>query len=252
MQISAPSGPGWKTLETSIALFPCSRPFNPEEPWLKEATGRDPEARSFARASSTASVQIDGRALVCEITPLRSQWTVRQVQSSGFVTAEGLFTGDFPAPVDSFIELVGSWLRNRNDIRRIGLSIHLMRPMEDRNATYDELRRLIPSLKIGPDWEDLQLRLNRKSPSEEFGFSFNALRTWSSVVLSPVDVARAIASGQSSQLKGEHFCSLELDINTPNERTEPLQQEAMPQMLIEMLRIAERIASEGNGIVNDE
>ena len=74
---------------------------------------------------------------------------------------------------------------------------------------------MLPSVTIdaGDTW-DFLYRINRRRPSRHATLQINRLATWSSVQSVGFEVKIGAGVPAAQMMKEEHFCRLDLDINT--------------------------------------
>lgn len=127
-----------------------------------------------------------------------------------------------------------------------GAEIHL--PMSSKSQAYKQLSEYLPGVVRAPErLSDFVYRCNRRADSKIMtdGTSVNRLATWKAVVYREVLVS--LTQSESPRSQGGTFAvNLDLDINTPAERTDPLPAEQLEGIFDELVDMGDGIAREGD------
>jgi hypothetical protein len=131
-------------------------------------------------------------------------------------------------------------------IRRMAVGAVLLLPVGGRKEGYEQLQPYLSSVTIDPvNSSDFVYRVNRKRASQLgiSGLSINRLGQWNTVVtklLGPLTVP------PDATLPENHFCRIELDINTAPEYPDVLPEERLGDILSELVAAAKEIILQGD------
>jgi hypothetical protein len=227
----------WQTQLLRFTLFtPVVLPGS-ETIW-RNITGRDPDIdeNRVRETIRRQSGPVGDRQLEIVVTPGRVDVVMVPGLQDGL---PGMYFGPAEAEIPGFVALVRSWLdqiARVENIHRLAFGAVLVLMVHDRNASYRKLDRLLPSVRVDPvNTREFLYRINR--PKMYFGnLELNRVTTWNSGARKTFGLS-ASAGQPSTAISEEFFVRLEVDNNTPAERTEPLEPgEIVPifETLVEM------------------
>lgn len=137
--------------------------------------------------------------------------------------------------------------KNTSQVSRLALGVVLVSPTKSRNDSYKKLGELIPTVKVpvGDSVSDFTFSINRKKKSKikKFDENINRIRTLKGIQRFLVPISADITP---NSISASYFVFLELDINTPKERLEPIEASLLPSIYSELGEFAEEIANKGD------
>lgn len=157
--------------------------------------------------------------------------------------------GPFHNAIPPFRALMSQWLAEHcPPAHRIAFGANLMLAASSPQDALMRLGGMLPSVSV-PDVNvsDFLFRINRRRPSQAVeGWGINRLAIWS--VVEAVSLEIAVVAGVASQRpsKAEHFCRLELDINTIPQTGREIPHEELVDVFVELINAAREIAAEGD------
>jgi hypothetical protein len=225
-----------------ITLFPSSTLPGTDDLWHR-LTGRDPEIDESRRTEALhrqAGPHGEGE-LEVRVQPIRIDLLMKALTSD--VASPKLHLGSFDAEAEAFLRLARPWLGDiRGDIVRAAFGGMVLYRATDRAEAYGLLDRYVPSVKVDAEHtKEVQYRVNRPRESKQ-GITLNRITTWTPMA---VKVDLSTLGSKAVRISEEHFLRLEFDHNTPAERTEPLEQEAIVPIFDELLEMATENALQG-------
>ena len=124
-----------------------------------------------------------------------------------------------------------------------------MIPVEDRVSGYQLLNRFLRSVNVDPETTDFLYRVKRPTVSQVFApRKINRLTTWvvtRFIFKLSVESLANIANEKASISSESFACSLEFDINTDGENTEPLPADKLIEIFGELLDFSDELATNG-------
>jgi hypothetical protein len=160
----------------------------------------------------------------------------------------GALPPPFFAPVDEALEtldkVIEPWLRDAPLIEttRVAFGVTALLPVQNKAAAYEQLQRLLPSIKtLDPEnSSDFFYQINRPSASRSLsGVKFNRLTRWSSIVARRATlVATNTGMKTISDPYSEHFVSVDCDLNTPGENDANLEVDQLIAIYRELREMA--------------
>jgi hypothetical protein len=177
----------------------------------------------------------------------RSPGRVDALLTIGKIPAEGgtgiPYIGDFEDALLKFVPLADHWFKQKTNVIRLAFGAVLYAPAETMTKANELIKVLVPSLRIsGESYSDLLFQINRPRPSQTLSdVRLNRLAKWQALPASIV-----VGPFQSAQLTSPPVVQLELDINSPPDRTQPIPAEVAPRLFLEMVEAAQEIAKRGD------
>jgi hypothetical protein len=214
-------------------------------------TGQD-ATRQEDRSKEGVRIQageVDDAALQITISPLAVDLIVsNKPVSPQQALGGGLpFTfGELRAELAKFERRIQTWLPKwEKATTRISLVVIARAPSTDRIAAYKILRDNLKSVKVDPQkMSDLIYRVNFQANTQVIpdGF-YNRVSTWSAIQIQ-ASASRGPGTPEIA-LSDLHYAQLEMDINTPGERTEPLPRDKIGTIYKDFFQHAAQIAENG-------
>jgi hypothetical protein len=208
----------WLVQILRLTLFTSGLWSGHETIW-QDLTGREPEIdENRSRESIRRQVGREGDGqLETLVTPVRVDVVmsppVQDILQADFGRSEEKLPG--------FVSLVRSWLdrtAKTGNIIRVAFGAVLLLPVENRDAGYRELDRLLPPITVDPNnTRELLYRINRPKIYEE-EIELNRLTTWTSLDLRRFYLPTSLEQ-PSTPISAAAFVRLEVDHSTPVERT---------------------------------
>jgi hypothetical protein len=234
----------WLVQSLRLTLFTSGLWSGNETIW-HDLTAREPEIdENRVRESVRRQIGREGDGqLETLVTPVRTDIVmsppVQDALQSNFGQAE--------EKLPDFVSLVSSWLSRTAEtgkVNRVAFGAVLLLPVDNREAGYRELDRLLTSVTVDPiNTKELLYRINR--PKIYQGkIELNRLTTWTSVDLRKFYLATSLER-PSTPISGEAFVRLEVDHSTPVERIEPLPSGEIVPMFNALVEMAVENAARG-------
>ncbi len=150
--------------------------------------------------------------------------------------------------IRNFVSLVMPWLRGvaeTGTIIRLAFGAVLLLPVENREAGYRELDRLLRSVKVDPaNSREIFYRINRPKIYGE-NIELNRITTWSTLDVRKFINLSPSAVQPSPPVTEEKFVRLEVDHSTPADRAEPLPSDEIVPILKMLKKMAVENATSG-------
>lgn len=187
--------------------------------------------------------------LVLNIAPLRIDWLYTIGANSSEQDLPIL--GPFSETELPFYEVMYKWLSMCPPIKRIALGAVLFQAASSRPAGYTQIANYLPHVQLDPDGMlDFVYQINRPRVSSTIpSLSINRLSKWSVGQIQRLHVELnsegKVASSTPSH-KAIHTCRLELDINTSQNFTKPIDKGNLLPLFKELTMLGEEIARKGD------
>ena len=253
-------GPAWQVEGVRLTAFPVRLETTAHRDWWSAITGEPadeeterPRANEW-RASGVADIPGVGQgALTLRIDPTRIDWLLQPVRSmelgSDFLTAN---LGPPRPTLEHFVRLMTPWLQmHPAPIQRLALGSTLTMPVTDRAEGAAILSSML-RFEVDANSTDFLYRVNRPEPSIvlETGASLNRLATWSLIQVETVLLAVTPHASADRIVRPDagpfHACRLELDVNTPADRRDPLPDERLLEIAAELAEASSSFAERGD------
>ncbi|HBI45962.1 MAG TPA: hypothetical protein DDY78_24360 [Planctomycetales bacterium] len=160
--------------------------------------------------------------------------------------------GRFVDAKDWFVGLISGWLQQRPSVKRLAFNAKLIRYADNRDALYHMLNIYLHDVEVDPKSADLLYRINRKRPSRAMlpvELEINRLSTWAAMKFT-IAVQGVMASGETTPTfpttVDRMACVMELDINTDQDFSGPLNPDQLPQVFVELVSLGTEIAECGD------
>lgn len=153
--------------------------------------------------------------------------------------------GSFDGAIRPFRELMEKWLSGScPSINRLAFGAILLLPASSLKNALRQLDRMLDSVTVNSNGtQDFMYRNNLRSKSAHHGLQINRLATWSA--METVGIEIAIGTSQPPRaMPTEHYCRLELDINTVP--LKEISRANMPLIFRELVEAATEIAEQGD------
>jgi hypothetical protein len=193
--------------------------------------------------------KIENAELIATINPIMVDFVFAPLP----LTAENLMGdlsslsfGELKAELAKFERRILVWLPKWEvPTTRASLVIQARAAAASNEAAYEILRDNLSSVQVRPgEMSDFLFRVNWKAKTKAIteGY-FNRLTSWSAL-----NVKMTASSGSSNvgvQIQDRYYAQVEIDINTPAERTEPLLRDKINSIYNEFFQLAVKIAETG-------
>lgn len=211
------------------------------------AVGEPPESK--VSQPKVGVIQEQGRFSTGILTlisqPGRIDWLL-----TGSDKAE--LAGPFEEALGPFVSLIVRWFGNAPVLQRIAFGAVLRLPVNNRTEGYQKLSGYLHHVELDPEGSTeflFQINRPRKSRSGNETLSLNRLSKWSVVLAQQATFT--VQSPESAQfqlmnLQKDHFCRLELDINTAPDIEGDLPANALPEIFNELVELGLEIAKKGD------
>jgi hypothetical protein len=226
-----------KALPTTTDLFTgfAGEPPEHQEDHLKAAT------RKQTGRLDDAVLQVSISPIFVEFALTPQQPTMEMVMAN-----TGLALGELNAELAKFEKRMLNWLPKWEvPTTRVSLLVVARAPADSTAGAYEILKRNLRSVQVKPgDMSDLIFRVNWRANTKtiEEGY-YNRLSTWASLKLQ--GNAGTGPDGLGVRILEKDFAQVEIDINTPAERVEPLPPDRIPTIYQEFFQLAAKIAQVG-------
>ena len=245
---SPPSLEKWLAQSLRLTVFPFKPVIDTHQDWLTELGCDDFElVKKKHERSETGVFQETSLSLMMDL--LRLQWTVshQPVDVEEFPTTFNI--GKYVDRKTWFRDLMIRWLPHCPPIFLMAFGGVLVIPVEDRVSGYQLLNRFLRSVNVDPETTDFLYRVNRPTVSQVFApRKINRLTTWvvtRFIFKLSVESLANIANEKASISSESFACSLEFDINTDGENTEPLPADKLIEIFGELLDFSDELATNG-------
>lgn len=244
----------WDTESLRLTVFPI--PASPVEDvgWWQSLMGEPPEAEVIRHREGgrRAEGAFETGRLILETLPLRLD--LRLIPSLTLEAASVGFPaiGKFSKMLTRFAEVANRWLNLDSfpEIQRIAFGAVLLASVDSRASGYRQLAAYLPSIDIDPKHStDFLYQINRprESASGVTNIIINRLAKWSVAGVSRTDFVLGATQTMYRDVIQQHFaCRVELDINTTEERREPLDRSKVPAILSELIVLGKEIVIKGD------
>ncbi len=158
-----------------------------------------------------------------------------------------IVVGPFASAVPPFRALMDRWLAEScPTVNRIAFGAILLLPTDSLREVCHRLDGMLPSVTIDSDGTpDLMYRINRRRGSaHDDALQINRLATWSATQTIGLEVVLGAGASSARTAQVEHFCRLELDINTDPSQKVP--QESLSVIFGELVDAATEIVEQGD------
>jgi hypothetical protein len=246
--LPTPSLDDWQVLEIELRGFPVEPDPSIAQSWWQDITGGEDVTSVKRRLEVIDRGAFQGRDFMLHIDPLRiiwkADWLPDPNQSRPFI-------GQFNEVESWMTGLMEPWLRDSAPaLKRLGFAAKVLLPTENREGSYAQLSRLLQSVDVDPSALELMYRINRPRTSNVGvpALVINRLATWASVQIKMQLRVRTGSQEVSTQFGAEtiYGCQLSLDVNTSEDRTEPLPSEYLPSIWNELVSAGAEIIDRGD------
>ncbi|WP_441231445.1 hypothetical protein AB7828_24880 [Tardiphaga sp. 215_C5_N2_1] len=180
------------------------------------------------------------------ITPVRIDIVFAPVQEAVSLDVTSLQTsiGPFEEELKKFAKLILGWLPQIEvPLLRISFIGVAVAPASSRDESYSIVAQSVKSLKVDTSMHDLMYRVNWRAPTDLVPEKYlNRLTTWSSFKFR---ISAGLDQSNAMEIGERNFARLDLDINTPGERVEPLVHKDIGPLFEELFRLAAENIAQG-------
>ena len=219
--------------------------------WWNDVIGSAPDERTLKPkiGGSRESGSFEGGRLILDVAVNRVDWLLVAIEDIA-ATSEAISTiGPFNSIIDKFVPLVDRWskLATCPSLNRLAFGAVLLCPVETKSAGYRILSSYLPDVIIDPEGSsDLFYQINRPRNSKgEIRGLINRLSKWSVITM---QIAMIGPQGPVATVKSKEnrACHLELDISTPIEYSETIEQKLISSVFNELVDLGKEIAAKGD------
>jgi len=245
------AGADWQASSLRIALFtqqalPLTTDvftaFAGEQPDRQEDRPKEGVRRQIGK--------IEDAQLSANITPIMVDFVIGPLPQTAENLMGGLSLtiGELKSELAKFERKVLAWLPKWEvATTRVSLVVQARAPASSTTAAYEILRDNLASVRVRPgEMSDLIFRVNWKAKTSNIpeGY-YNRLTTWNALKFTTT-AAGGIGAPEVA-LQEKDFAQVEMDINTPAERAEPLSRDKMNTIYKDLFGLAIKISDAGEG-----
>lgn len=241
----------WHATSLRMALFPQQAlpltadvfgAFVGAEPDVQEDRPKEGIRRQVGK--------IDTAQLTATITPVMIDFVLSPLP----LTAENVMgdlsslrIGELKAELAKFEKRILTWLPKWEvPTTRVSLLVQARASASSKEGAYEILKNNLSSVSVNPkEMSDLIYRVNWKAKTELLpeGY-FNRLTTWAAINLK---VTGSLSQENQVTVRDQNFAQVDMDINSPSERTEALPKDKISTIYAEFFHLAANIADSGEG-----
>ncbi len=242
----------WKTESLRMTAFLSPGYPIPVQNWWEEICDSPPEVRSSQPRTGVQQdegIFRDGNTqgrLILVVQPSRIDWLL--TVDAAPTSLEFPSVGSFSESVNSFGQLMNSWLNVSPNLLRIAFGVNLLLPFEDVEQAYQYLPSYFPLNKLDlKNAQDFNYRINRPRNVDYNipDLKINRLSTWSVMTFTALQFTNA-GSYTYSSTPFNVAIRLELDINSSIDFSGELPKDKLPEMFAQLVEYAKEIALEGD------
>lgn len=237
----------WGAHVLQVALFSNSV-FPTEKNHFLALLGSEPDTNEDRPREGvrTQTGEVDGAHVQIGVTPLRLDIVFSPPPQPASLDVGAIRTsiGPFVSELRKFSDVVLKWVESVDTpLVRVAFIGAAVAETASREETYGLLAEKIKSVAISPKMRDLIYRVNWPASTANLAEGFlNRLSTWTSFRL---DVNAGLNPAATVTVGSKHFARIDMDINTPAERREPLPRADVPKLLSEIFELAIDVAEHG-------
>ena len=245
------AGADWQAASLRIALF--TQQALPRTTDVFTAFAGEPPDRQEDQLKAGIRHQVgklDNAVLRATISPIRVDFIlgIPRPTAEELMGEFSLSIGELKAELAKFERKILAWLpRWEIATTRVSLIVQARAQASSREAAYQILRDNLISVRVRPEeMRDLVFRVNwrARTGTIDEGY-YNRLTTWQALQL----MATATTGPGRPELTVQQrdFAQVDMDINTPAERVEPLPRDKLNAIYSEFFQLAVRVAEAGEG-----
>lgn len=239
----------WQVESWRLTSFLTAEDSTSQPVGWSDIVGHDPELRgSNSRLGSLEeSGPFERGRLVMTVLPGRVDWTLDAQPSSDAIRFDYPTLGAISASIDSFRTIAERWLGSSPSILRIAVGAVLLQPSSDKPEAYQRIVEYVPGLRLDtPDCSDFLYRINRPRASAiDPTMRINRLTNWSALTSQLV----RLGSADSAPIPARSpfiAVRLDLDMNTPAERTAAIECAALSLHFDELVSMLLELSEHGD------
>jgi hypothetical protein len=155
-----------------------------------------------------------------------------------------LSMGIWAEEMASFSKMVRKWLETANvPAKRMSLVCSAVTETDSRESAYAALAERLKSVQVKPEMEELLFRINWKAKTGLLSEGYlNRISTWSAIKLA---INAGVGMNNMATIKESNFAKMDLDINTPHDRTEIIPADKMVPIFDQLVKLAEENVAKG-------
>lgn len=246
----------WEVETLRLTAFPVPASPARDHSWWSELIGEPPEIvsnRPREGAKTEEGAFSTGR-LINVVLPVRIDWLLVPSKEPGSTAEYSPSVGRLSELLEPFAQLMGRWLGLETcpTLVRLALGAVVSHPAESRVAGYRQLAAYLPYVRLDPDnSSDFFYQINRPriAQSGVTGLTLNRLSAWSVSFRQEMGIGIMLGSSQLPHAvvgRQAYACRLQLDINTDQNRSEPLPRDSLGQLLEQLTGLAKEIVGGGD------
>jgi hypothetical protein len=237
----------WTAHVLQVALF-SNTIFPAGENYFSALLGVEPDTSEDRpkEGTRTQAGAVNGTQVQIGVTPLRLDIVFSPPAQPVSLDLEAIRTsfGPFVPELRKFAKAILNWIDCINTpLVRVAFIGAAVVETASREEAYGVIGQNLKSLVVSPQMHDLFYRVNWRAHASTLPEGFiNRLTTWSSFRL---DMSAGFTPAAAIKVGSKNFARLDLDINTPAERRDPLPRAEVPKLLSEIFELAIDVAEHG-------
>jgi hypothetical protein len=247
--IEHPGASAWQSPELRLTAFPVDPAAAIERDWLQAAFGQSAESSTRNKLLRIDVGMIEDRAITVVVDPQRLTLTIQPALDPLNPPSSLPTLGALPRAIENVAGWFERLVSSLPEVRRLAFGAGLMQPADSHEAAYRLLGSYLPDVRVSPESTDFNYRINRSRASRSGieGLRVNRLCTWS-VIRWQMQGELGIIGGPSNytSVTAGFACKLDLDINTDGERENPLPQDRLKAIWLELVNLGVEIADKGD------
>jgi hypothetical protein len=241
------SSPIWRAASFQVSLFPKT-PIPKSADIYSALVGAAPDTREDRTKEAVVreTGMLGENLLQVGFNPIRLDIVLSPPQPDAslggmdFRLSMGVFTEEMAI----FSKMVSKWLEAANlPATRISLVCSAVTETDSRESAYAVLAERLKSVQVRPEMEEMLFRVNWKAKTALLSEGYlNRISTWSSVKLA---INAGIGMSHMATIKETNFAKMDLDINTPHDRTEIIPADRIVPIFDQLVKLAEENVAKG-------
>lgn len=251
--VKLPALSAWNVEILRLTAFHVPGTQTSDNNWWEDVTKSIPESKTMKPREGGFEVSgpYGGGALTLKADLIRFDWLLTPLISQDAPTPGVPTTGPLPDAMKTFTSLIQAWLPKTPNIIRLAFGAVVSQEVPDRVAGYNLLNNYLPAIELDPEGStEFSYSINRpRSVTILGGMKINRLSKWSVGRFQAMTLTKVIGQPAiTSSLLGDsiHALRLELDINTDEQRNEPLPIASLPELFDCITEFGEEIVQKGD------
>jgi len=249
--VQLPDPAAWQPLHLRLTAFPINPAAAMERDWWREAFGQPPETSTRKKHLHTDTDVIQEMRITLTVDPQNMNWVFQPVVDPMNFGPDLATLAPLPEALAGCAELFAKAFGCLPAVRRLAFGGMLAHKVQDHEEGYRFLDAYLPDVTLSPDSSDFSYSINRKRPSKSGieGLYINRLSKWSILRWELRAGVISVAMPPPTHLvreDGGFACLVDLDINTPAEREDPLPVDQLSAIWAELVALGFEIAARGD------